>query len=1537
MRALISWWATNPVATNLLVGFLLLAGLASFAAISVQVNPDADPPVVTIVVPYLGAAPEEVETAVCARIDEQLDGVDGIDRIQSTAAEGSCQVRANLLFDADRDAVLAEIQNKINAIDTFPAETETPVVQLYTLSDMAVEVAVVGPSDERALKELAHHVRADLLALPGVTQVAVVNVRPYEISVEVSEASLKRNNLTFDQVAEAIRQNSVDLPGGTLRTERGDLLLRTDGQAYGATELDALMVTTRSDGAQVRLGDVARVADGFADTGQRLRFDGRPAALVRISQVGSQDLREITEQVRRYVAESRGRYPEGVQLTVWNDQSVMVEDRLSTLLDSGLMGLLLVLIVLALFLRPHLALWVAAGIPIALFGAVFLLFWLDVSIDRISLVGFILVLGMLVDDAIVVGESAYVAQRQGSGHLAGAIEGAHRVLVPVTFGVLTTVAAFVPILLMPGYIGQFLSGLAAVVICCLALSLVECLMVLPMHLGQRAESMPLGEFGIALLAVLGLAAFAFAPDSRTGVALAIGVAALVFAAHQAGVLRRVGVAFAAAQVRFEDGLQAFIDGPFRRIVQGALGRCTLTITAGAVALGLAVAAVIGGHLPFSFLTADQGDRVVARLTMPAGTPQHATDRLVARMAAAARRVQEGLAGEYGEPVVIHVVESYGAHLGAGALAGDATIGSELAEVFLQLAPAEQRSITTNEVADAWRNAIGPLSRAVQVDFVTESGTVTPDIHVRFFGDRLEDLTGASNALASRLAEYPGMWETAISFRDGKEQLTLSLTDAGAALGLTLADLGRQVRQAYYGEEAQRVQRGEEDVRIMVRYPAEARQTLASLDALHVRTPTGSTVPFRTVARTEWGRGASVIDRVDGVRSVNVTARVDPAQTSAAAIVADLRAFLDDTVAAYPGLGYEIESDRQTRETTAQAGPLFLAALFAIFALLAIPLRSYFQPLIIMAALPFCFVGAVVGHLVLMVPGIVTGFSVPSAFGLLAAGGVAINATLVLLHGARRFRADGDSVAVALENAAVSRCRPILITTATTFIGLLPLMLSRNPAVAQTSPMVVSLAFGVVASSVAALLFVPALWLGLHTIATRIRRTTVRLADAAARAPRMAQWATLFPFVQDSLQSSEYTDLLIEEDEGIDAETARIARAGLVRLYYEREFDRRAMAEELAALAARAPSTDHLSAEVHTWAQQRVFQLGAHMLSGAIAPVDASGPLTDMLDAGLTELLAAVRRDFAEEHGDVADDRVALVALGSYGRREFAVGDPLRLLFLYECAPPAAASAVDAGEWHGGLLRRFMRVAGELSPKGMVFELGEPWRLALPDRRVAASLESFESYAAGEPSAGDLRALVHARALYADGDVADRFEALRQGVLARPRDARALAAALSALRPVRAQSPWDVRGVPGGLIDLALFAEHLQMAAAGSSAEILTLGLAGTFKAAGDEGLLAPAVAEELAGAAELWQNFDGFLRVAAADSDPTVLSREEQTTLAAGCGAVGFPRLGGTARGDRSAGGVACGQVGRRVDVTQREDPATMRSLRRRMNSVAPW
>ena len=499
MNRVIAWFATNHVAANLVMGFAVLAGLAALQRIPVKLYPDFDLPVIVVTVPYLGAAPIETESDVCARIEEQLKGITGIKEIRSVSAEGLCTVEVELFLDIDRSQTLAEVENRILSIDSLPKETERPIIQLATPNNVVAEVAITAPVDERTLKELGRRVRDDILALPGITHARLANVRPYEISVEVSEESLSRYGLTFDDVAAALRERTLNLPGGSIKTTEGEILLRTKGTAQWGDELEEIVVLTRGDGTRVLVRDVAQVVDGFEDTGQALRFDGRPAALVQVSRVGDQNVRHLSETVRNYVANAAETYPEQVELTIWRDESTTLSVRLGALLDSGVQGLLLVLILLGLFLRPHLAVWVTAGIPIAFLGAIFLIYTFGLSIDAVSVTGFILALGMLVDDAVVVGEAAYVAQRRGAGQLAGAIEGATRVLVPVTFGVITTAVAFMPLLFAVGTVGQAYAVRAATVICCLAFSLIECQLILPAHLGHGSGRLPLGDFGLMVL------------------------------------------------------------------------------------------------------------------------------------------------------------------------------------------------------------------------------------------------------------------------------------------------------------------------------------------------------------------------------------------------------------------------------------------------------------------------------------------------------------------------------------------------------------------------------------------------------------------------------------------------------------------------------------------------------------------------------------------------------------------------------------------------------------------------------------------------------------------------------------------------------------------------------------------------------------------------------------------------------------------------------------------------------------------------------
>ncbi|MYF51448.1 MAG: hypothetical protein F4220_15045 [Gammaproteobacteria bacterium] len=1467
MKKMIAWFATNHVAANLVMGFSVFAGLAALDRIPVKLYPDVDPPLIIVTVPYLGAAPEEVESGVCTRVEESLEGITGIREIRSASVEDLCTVQIEMFFDTDRMRTLGEVENQINAIDTFPEEAEKPIVKLATVRNVVIEVAITGSVDERSLKEMGRRVRDDLLRLPGISEAAIVNERPYEISIEVSEASLSRNNLTFNDVAEALRKRSLDLPGGSVKTDRGDILLRTAGQAYWGHELEKLTITTRSDGTRVTLNDVAQVVDGFEDTGQGLTFEGKPAALVQVFRVGDQDVRNVAETVRQFVAEPPAEYPAGVELMVWRDASVTLAYRLQALLDSGVQGLLLVLILLALFLRPHLALWVAAGIPIAFLGAIFLIYWLGYSIDALSVMGFILALGMIVDDAVVVGENVYSAQDRGGGKLAGAIKGAQDVLVPVTFGVITTTVAFLPLLFAVGSVGQAYGFMAVVVICCLVFSLIECQMVLPAHLGHGSGRMPLGDFGLTLLATGVIAAFAFAPDMRSGSALAVVVFAGVCAAHVSGFMNKAAAGFARIQVLFESGLAWLINNPFHQLASAAFHQRFVTFAVGVAIFASAMAFLAGGHLPFSLLTPQTGDSVVAKLTMPMGVSQSAMEQALGQLSNAAQEVRQELEDRYDEPVVVNVMEARGGQFAASAGLSYRTdaVGTHLGEIIMQLTPGETRAIATDAVAALWRDRVGPIADAVEVAFVTDRIQGAPEIDIRIGGTDSEAMRSVAAAIRQELAEFPGVYEVADSLNSGKPEMILTVTPAGEALGITLADLGTQVRQAFYGEEAQRIQRGRDDIRLMVRYTEQERRSLDSLYDLRIRTADGGEVPFTTVAEVRYGQGFPVIERTNGTRFAWVTAEVDPSVTSGTAVLAALDSgFLQSTVARHPGVSYWFKSAEEQSELAGTLGPLFLFVVLAIYALLAMPLGSYTQPLIIMSVLPFALVGAIFGHVLLKSFGLLHALSVNSLFGVVAAAGVVVNSTLVLIHGVNQFRAGGDSLQDALLNSAISRFRPILITTATTFAGLTPLMVNDSTHAQFLVPMATSLAFGILVSMPAALLVVPAIWLVFQDAITGTKRISSRFGNVIGAAPRLSAWLSRHPYVQESLRAQEFQAVDLP-GQG-DPEAAQATHQKQARLLCQKEFDPRELREQFAAVANRASGSDSLVNEARSWAEQHTIRLGVHMTRGVLTPVEAAQSISDILDICLAALLPVVKREFELAHGDLPNSRIGLVALDAAGRRELANGAPLELMFIYDHdAARANADTITPEAWHEQLLQRLMLLVRQLSSEGMLYEAKPAYVLRRNGSDGGAlSIGQLRAHIDEGASLADLRTLAHARVIEAAGDLGASFKALRQTLFGQRDQLAAAARQLAALRNQARQNQtvmdiWAIDRFRGGLADLTMAADYLLLRGAAPGSEPITL--PATFEAAAQRGLIAADTAQDLVDATLLWQNLDGLFRM----------------------------------------------------------------------------
>ena len=1083
MPRLIAWFATNHIAANLLLILIVLAGLSALLTMPQKSFPDIDVPIISVSIPYLGAAPEEVEQGVCIRVEEELDGVEGVKEIRSVANESLCSVTVELFEDADESRALDDVKNRIDALDTLPEETEQPIINLATSIRPVIDLAITGPDDERTLKVLGQRVRDEIAALPGITQVSLVNTRPYEISIEVSESDLQRFGLTFSQVAEAVRARAIDLPGGAIKTEDGEILLRTKGQVYWGEEYERLVLLSRPDGSLVYLSDVARVVDGFEDTDQSLRFDGQPAALIRVSRIGSEDILAITGAVMAYLDTSAQALPEGVKLTVWNDNSRLLEDRLATLLDSARQGFLMVLLLLALFLRPVLAFWVSVGVPVAFMGALYLTNYVGLSIDGISLFGFILVLGIMVDDAIVVGESVHSRQREGGTPLIGSIEGTQRITIPVIFGVLTTICTFLPMLQGVGSSGQIGAVIATVVICCLIFSLIESQLILPAHLGNKQTKTAKGEVYLLLVPLMVIVLLQFSWSTSSFVGLAIALMTVVYALDRLGLTDDPAKRLIAAQSRFSASIEGLIDGPFRRIVQRAT-QARYTTLAMAFAFFLSGVAVFGsGRLPFSFFPPLAADQVIAQLTMPLGTSSEITEQAVRHLERTGEAIRDELNEQYGAaPPVTHILASVGGSQGGGlgppGSGGGGASGGHMGEVTLQLTPSQSRTISTKEVAALWRERSGSIAGAVELKFNSSLFSVGNAIDIQLAGNDVDELREVAAGLRAELARYPGVIDITDSFRSGKQELKLKMTPEGEALGLSLGALAQQVRQAFYGEEAQRIQRGRDDVRVMVRYTEAERESLASLDDMRVRTREGSEVPFRTVANASLGQGYSSIKRADRKRVVNVTADVDRTQITADEVVGDLsRSYFPVIRAEHPRVSLSLEGEqRQSGEYLVSLVFPFLIALFAIYALLAIPLRSYVKPFIIMSVIPFAFIGAIWGHQIMKLAGLVSGLAMMSILGMIAAAGVVVNSSLILVYAINQRRDAGSTMADAVVDAATSRCRPIVLTSMTTFVGLMPLMFNTSVQAQFLVPMAVSLSFGVLFATLITLLVVPSIYL-----------------------------------------------------------------------------------------------------------------------------------------------------------------------------------------------------------------------------------------------------------------------------------------------------------------------------------------------------------------------------------------------------------------------------------------------------------------------------
>ncbi len=1056
-RGFFAKFTQNHVAATLLALAFIVAGASALLTgrVKREVFPEITPNIVRVAVVYPGATPAEVETGVCQIIEEAVSSVTGVEKITSTSTEGAGAVLVEALQDADVGRVLDDVKNQVDAITNFPSEIEEPIVSRLVLRKQVIYVSLSGDVGELPLKRLAEQVRDELAALPEVTQVELEAVRPYEISVEVSEDALRRYGLTFDLVADAIRTGSLDLPAGAIKSTDGQTLLRIQGQAYRGREFEDVTVLTRADGSELKLGEVARVVDGFADDDLTARFDGRPAALLKVFRVGDQDAIVITEAVRRWVADKgRARMPEGVEITTWKDESVILKSRIELLLRNAGQGLILVFVILALFLQLRLAVWVAVGIPVAFLGAVSVMPIVDVSINMISLFAFLLVLGIVVDDAIVVGENIARHRRLGANPMLASIRGSREVRSPVFASVLTTMVAFLPMLFsVPGSDAQVWRVIPCIVLPVLALSLIESQLCLPSHLTLMQDN-----------------------SSRRPW---LGARALGW---------------------LQDRVQGALTWVVERIYRPALEVCLrwryATVAAAAASFLVVVATVVAGFPRFVFFPTVEGDNVVVSLTMPQGTPIGKTTAALARIERAAVELCEELDAEQPSegPLLDHMLATVGAQpysqeqaQNAGDRGGASQSGSHLAELNLQLLRSELRAPSSDEVMARLRQRIGSVPDALELTFTTSFFSTGKDIDVELYHADMDTLRAAVDDLQQELRAMPEVKDVASSFRLGKRELELRIRPSAEPLGLSQRALARQVRQAFYGEEAQRVQRGRDDVKVMVRYPESERRSVQDLDRMRIRTASGDEVPLDVVADVRSGRSSSSITRVNQKRALRVSGDIDENDPDASADAVNARLadeVMPRLVARYEGLSWGFEGDqkKKTDLLVSLAGG-FVIALFGMYALMAIPLHSFLQPALIITAIPFGFVGAVLGHMF-------TGYdlSILSMFGVIALSGVVVNDNIVLVDWINRRRGDRASLMEAGRTAGVARFRPILLTSLTTFFGLLPLLLERSVQARFLVPMAVSLAFGVLFATLITLVLVPSLYVVLDDLVSAVRRS-----------------------------------------------------------------------------------------------------------------------------------------------------------------------------------------------------------------------------------------------------------------------------------------------------------------------------------------------------------------------------------------------------------------------------------------------------------------
>ncbi|WP_084407452.1 efflux RND transporter permease subunit [Maridesulfovibrio bastinii] len=1025
----IAWMAGNSVAANLLMIVFLVGGLIMALNIKQEVFPEFDTDTVTISVAYPGSSPEEVEQGIVLAVEEAVMGLDGVDEVTSTANEGSGTVMVEAVEGADLQQLSQDIQNEVDRITSFPEDSEDPVIKVSSRKRQVLSLLVSGNENLHVLRNVAEELRQELISDPGITQVELHDANGLQISIEIPQEKLRAYNLTLHEVADRLADSAVELPGGGVKSSSGEILVRIKERKDYARDFARVPVITGDDGTELYLEDIANVKEDFQDEDSVTLFNKKPAVRIDVYRIGDQTPITVSEATHKKLLEFNKRLPAGVHVDVRNDLSDIFKERIDLLLRNGYMGLGLVFIFLALFLDPRLAFWVALGIPISFLGSMVILPYFDTSINMITMFAFIISLGIVVDDAIVVGENVYTYRQKGMSWSDAAIRGAKEICMPVVFSVLTNIVAFMPLFFVPGFMGKIFKMIPIVVISVFSVSLIESIFILPAHLSHTSNRKP-GRL-------------------------------------MSGIIRY--------QNHVSNGLLTFINKVYRPFLDRAVSWKYTTFAAGLAILILSGAYVASGRLGFTLFPKIESDYSYLTLTMPYGTAVEKTEKVHDIVVKAARDVAEKHGGD---KLVSGIYTRIGGSDGS-------TSGPHVLRVQVYLTKSDVRPISTDQFTSEWRRAVGDIPGVKTMLFESDRGGPGhgASLEIELSHSDVKTLEEAAEELAAALSFYPKVKDIDSGYTPGKRQLDFEILPEGLSLGLTPKMVASQVRAAYYGAEVLRQQRGRNEVKVMVRLPEKERALEYNLEEMMIRTPDGRFVPLRQVVKIKYGRSYTIINRRNGRRIVTVSGDVTPRKETSQVMASVTKDIMPELVSRYPGLTYSFEGKQADLKDSVNSliQGLFMAML-VIYALLAIPFKSYFQPLIIMVSIPFGIVGAVIGHALL-------GYSLSlmSMFGIVALSGVVVNDSLVLIDTANVLRRKGHCAHDAVLNAGASRFRPIMLTTVTTFGGLAPMIAETSRQARFLIPMAISLGFGILFATLITLILVPSLYMILEDFISIFRR------------------------------------------------------------------------------------------------------------------------------------------------------------------------------------------------------------------------------------------------------------------------------------------------------------------------------------------------------------------------------------------------------------------------------------------------------------------